>query len=430
MPTPNQIKSLSIKRCQEQVVDACAGSTSGCCGVVSCALCVKVYDHYGELIDGNLAPYDDGGYSTTVNGHSFTGVWSVDAYGECVFTVTIDGEYGQILEYTCYDSPCRAASGEVAVSEGTLKWEVYEPIPIARRTVDGCLHEFCGDCGCAPRFVCVTVSGYDCTVTGKFPFSGLLNDCGEATTVEYDYSLVCGEDTVEGTISLLRDEYTDECLLEIGVTGGTSDIIPVNCAIEGFADVTLGYNSYSISVTEAPCEGCGPLLEPCCAEVRAPPTLIATFYLVTNSTDPTDPMDTACDAQLELTMGFSNELKCPVCCADGLPRGPLSEGVAGGTYNFHAGGSGNLNGHPIEVCIVACVGELTEESRPEAESDAPEDQWVPYEVILNDGELEQSEWSKCSPVGFVINWGTAVGLTYCPENTSGDTDVILVVTEA
>lgn len=394
-----------------------------------CGICVKKYDDAGNLIDGRIARYTDDGYFTSVDGHSFSGVWSTYT-GECVFTISVDDT--EVASYTCYDTPCRDVSGSTSVYGGRIEWSVYEPIPIARRTVDGCLHEFCGgDCGCAPRFVCVTVSSDSCSESGVFPFSGTLNDCGEATSVEYDYSLVCGAETIAGTITLQRNQYTDACELVFGVTGGTGATISVDCAIEGFADITKGYGEYSISVSEAPCEGCGPLLEPCCATVRAPPTITATFYLVTNSLDPTDPSDTACDAQLELTMSFGNTLNCPVCCAGGdSPVGPLEEGVDTGKYNFHAGGSGYLNGHLIEVCIVACVGLLSEEDKPPADSDAPEDQWVPYLITLNNGFEEDSQWSRCSPVGFVVSWGTAVGLQYCPENTSGDTDVILVVTES
>jgi hypothetical protein len=213
-----------------------------------------VIDAYGEILDAELAPYSDGSYFATVAGHSFSGVWGRDYDGECVFTVTIDAGYDeQVFEFTCYDSPCRAASGEAAVAEGTLTWEVAEWIPIARRTVDGCLHEFCGDCGCAPPKICVTVNGEDCTASGIFPFSGELNGCGEATTVEYDFSLVCGSETISGTVSLQRNEYTDACELVIAVDGYDPHISATPCAVAGSASVPPGY---TISVTEAPCEVC------------------------------------------------------------------------------------------------------------------------------------------------------------------------------
>ncbi len=440
MPTPSQIKSLSIKRCQEQVVDACANEAAGCCGIVACGICVKAYDEYGELIDGVLALYSDGSYSTSVNGHSFSGVWSVGYDGECVFTVTIDeGEsyVEQVFEYTCYDSPCRAVSGTAIVPEGTLEWTVSEPVPIARRTVDGCLHEFCGTCGCAPPYVCVTVSSDSCSASGVFPFSGELNDCGEAITVEYDYSLLCGAETVAGTVSLLRDEYTDGCLLEISVTGGTGDTIPTECAISGSVSATIGYSDYTITVVEAPCEGC---VEPeicleCCDSIppSPPATLICRISLgaIEQPEDPEPPFSTACWTNLEFPISFIYDVDedvGQVCVDAGTTRrvdciGNLLDGefnescCTGGQW---VGGGGNACGD-IDVCFVPC-GELSCGTPPPGET------LTSWDLYVQVGGANCSEGRMCLICHDAIAWSVE-GFAVCGEQlfSTGTGSALLII---
>ena len=436
MPTPSQIKSLSIKRCQEQVVDACANEAAGCCGIVACGICVKVYDEYGELIDGVLALYSDGSYSTSVNGHSFSGVWTRGYDGECVFTVTIDAGTAieQVFEFTCYDSPCRAASGEAAVAEGTLTWEVAEWIPIARRTVDGCLHEFCGDCGCVPPKICVTITGEDCTASGIFPFSGELNDCGEATTVEYDFSLVCGSETISGTVSLQRNEYTDACELVIAVDGYDPHISATPCAVAGSASVPPGY---TISVTEAPCDFC---YEPeicieCCDSIppSPPATLICRISLgtIVQPEAPEPPFSTDCWTNLEFPISFIYDVDedvGQVCVDAGTTRRADCIGnlldfefnescCTGGQW---VGGGGNACGD-IDVCFVPC-GELSCGTPPPGET------LTSWDLYVQVGGANCGEDRMCLICHDAIVWSRE-GFAVCGEQlfTTGTGSALLVI---
>jgi hypothetical protein len=284
MPTPSQIKSLSIKRCQESVIGPCAEGSAGCCGIVSCAICVKAIDIYGEVISGSLALYTDDGYFTSVNGHTFSGVWTA-AYDVCLFTVTIDAGSAaeQTFTYSCYDSPCRAVSGVATVPEGTIEWSVSAPIPLARRTVDGCLHEFCEECGCATEKICVKITGDECNAAQVFPFSGELNDCGEAITVEYDFSLSCGDESFDGTISLRKATYTDDCELVFAITGEDDTVMASGCTIAGDVSVTrYGSGSYTISVSEAPCDACVSEVNSLCCPDPIPTTLYLSGGLIPN----------------------------------------------------------------------------------------------------------------------------------------------------
>ena len=290
MPTPGQIRSHGIIRCQEAVIGPCATATEGCCGVVNCGYCLRLWGPPEEeggdevLIGAGLAPYNDGTYHGVVLGHTFDGAWSRDYDdGECVFTITIDEGTGaaQVFEYTCYDKPCRGVEGEADVPEGRLEWKPVRTIPLARRDVYGCLFPFCIGCECIPEFVCVTVSGEECTNRRVFAFSGGKNDCGEAETVEYEFSLDCGETTVEGVVSLHRDEYTDECILTITGEGdyvGTSMVS--GCSISGSATLSVGGESFTVSVTEAPCEFCEPEVNALCCPDPIPTTLYLSGGLI------------------------------------------------------------------------------------------------------------------------------------------------------
>ena len=416
MPTPSQIRSLGIVRCKETVIDACDGETTGCCGIVSCSLCIKVIDAYGGILDAELAPYSDGSYFATVAGHSFSGVWGRDYDGECMFTVTIDAGYGeQVLEFTCYDAPCRAASGEADVAEGTLTWEVAEWIPIARRTVDGCQHDFCGTCGCAPPQICVTVTGDDCTASGIFPFSGDLNDCGEAITVEYDFSLLCGEQVISGTVSLRRNEYTDECELVIAVGGAYPEIVETQCAIVGSATVTLGYSEYSISVTEAPCDFCGPpFLTPCCPEAPLP-----TFDVTVCVEGTGDP---GCDGEypMEISLG-ADTAACPQCCdVDGVTPLAIIEQLAGdggAEFFYHGGGTVYISGAPFSLCVISCScsdpatgGDCSH--LPPEDPDDPATAHISFHVFLTEYEVHNCWCASCSDFDGEVDFSEHVA-DYC-----------------
>jgi len=58
-------------RCKHRVLGTCVDAADGCCAGVACALCVKLLDGYGEVVDGVSLAWNGTGYSGSVGGFSF-----------------------------------------------------------------------------------------------------------------------------------------------------------------------------------------------------------------------------------------------------------------------------------------------------------------------------------------------------------------------
>lgn len=436
-----------VKVCQEMLLPGC-----DCCRIGPCKLCLTWT--VGTKIYLGKASGDGQEWSGSAGNVSFRAYWdesyctiNVELDGELVWTRSLCEDYDAV---TCRNWDDETAFTTYAGDSGTFAWEVTEFLELLRRpggeaySESECADYFCGTCSCTCPKLCVTITTDETGCEGTIPFTGEQCDDGRVTSPEWSGAIDCEPDgSVDVAIALTRDAYGD-CQISgtvDGTIGGNAVALALvetpitDCkALTATWTVTVGDVTYTVAVQCLECGECGPpFLDPCCPDVVAPTTLTATLILQTNSTDPTDPSDVACDDQVEVTFGFSRKLRCPICCDDdGAPQGPVEtqDPLTGfDVYDFHGGFTTTLNGISIEICVVACIGQLTPESKPTPASDAPEDQYVAYMVVLNDGFAVESRWTTCSPVGFVVDWGTTVGTVYCPENLSGDSTVILVVTE-
>jgi len=227
--------STKLKPCSEFKVEACdTAPADQCCGVLPCKLCLE-WETYTDGIAYGTATFGGSSWTGTVGGLAFVSYWERDAYGECEYVVTLDGE--EVYRATCYEgASCRDPGGSVGVTigydEGTLTWAKHEPRPLAL-TVDpdtGCNDFFCGTCRCSCDCLCVTIDEY----AGGFYMGEIC-----------DTSYPCDAPVWEGTIgyydlsvALGRDSYGN-CIITLTANGEEADPVAVTGCDDMSASVTL-----------------------------------------------------------------------------------------------------------------------------------------------------------------------------------------------
>jgi hypothetical protein len=270
-------------RCKHRVLGTCVDAADGCCAGVACAICVKLLDADGEVVDAVSLAWDGTGYSGSVGGFSFESYW-LDNYGDCEFHVIITaGGYIEPIHIIKtkgdYTDPacCMNPSGETEVDDGTdtytMTWGPVDPLILARRLVsDGCYERFCGDCDCAPRKLCLQVSSDVCSVTKIISLAENYAD-PDCPLPVWDLDFTCGTFSFSGQVALVRDEYTDGCILQMsGTRGGavdeeSHDYAVTDCAaLSASFTLTEGYSDYLIEISPADCDACSSLPCPdgCC----------------------------------------------------------------------------------------------------------------------------------------------------------------------
>jgi hypothetical protein len=236
--------TTKLKPCSEFKVEACdIAPADQCCGALPCTLCLEL-EVYGEPTTYGTATFGGSSWTGTVGGLAFVSYWERDAYGECEYIVTLDGE--EVYRATCYEgASCRDPGGSVGVligyDEGTLTWTKHEPRPLAVTTDPdtGCNDFFCGTCRCSCDCLCVTITEPDGTVM-----------LGEICSTSYP----CDAPVWEGSIgyydlsaALGRDDYTGECTISLTASGEDADPVFASGCGNMSASVTL-YDGTVISV--------------------------------------------------------------------------------------------------------------------------------------------------------------------------------------
>jgi hypothetical protein len=270
-------------RCKHRVLGTCVDAADGCCAGVACALCVKLLDADGEVVDGVSLAWNGTGYSGSVGGFSFESYW-LDNYGDCEFHVIISaGGYiepihiiktkGDYTDAAC----CMNPGGETEVDDGTdtytMTWSPVDPLILARRLVsEGCYERFCGDCDCAPRKLCLQVVSDDCSVAKIISLAENYAD-PDCPLPVWDLDFTCGTFSFSGQLALVRDEYTGGCILQMsGTRGGaeeeeSQDYAVTDCAaLSASFTLTEDYVDYIITISAADCDACSSLPCPdgCC----------------------------------------------------------------------------------------------------------------------------------------------------------------------
>ena len=243
--------STKLKPCSEFKVEACdTAPADQCCGVLPCKLCLE-WETYTDGIAYGTATFGGSSWTGTVGGLAFVSYWERDAYGECEYVVTLDGE--EVYRATCYEgASCRDPGGSVGVTigydEGTLTWAKHEPRPLAL-TVDpdtGCNDFFCGTCRCSCDCLCVTIDEY----AGGFYMGEIC-----------DTSYPCDAPVWEGTIgyydlsvALGRDSYGN-CIITLTANGEEADPVAVTGCDDMSASVTLSDGTViSVRCKQCNCE--------------------------------------------------------------------------------------------------------------------------------------------------------------------------------
>lgn len=124
----------------------------------------------------------------------------------------------------------------------------------------------CHNCRCVTQKICVNVSSDTCAIFGKF-------DATECEPYSWDFSLVCGSDTVTGTVVLDVDEASGDCALTLTSSEGNgSAVVQDNCP-----DLAASWSltDFDITVTSGDCSTCDILVG--CCEGPLNPNLTGTF---------------------------------------------------------------------------------------------------------------------------------------------------------
>jgi len=264
--------STRLKPCSEFTVEACDNAPADqCCGALPCNLCLEL-EIYGEPTTYGTATFGGSSWTGTVGGLAFVSYWERDAYGECEYVVTFDGE--EVYRATCYEgASCRYPGGSVGVTvgydEGTLTWTKREPREL--KLIDdpdtGCRTYFCGTCRCSCRALCVEVREV-------IEYGFVDTYSGELTDSAYSE---CDPPVWEGTIgnftislALDRDDYGN-CIVRAIANGEEVTISVTGC--DDLSGTVELYDGSSFTFRCKDCDQCAEVIENCICERQMGPTL-------------------------------------------------------------------------------------------------------------------------------------------------------------
>jgi Mg-chelatase subunit ChlD len=259
-------------RCKHRVLGTCVDAADGCCAGVACALCVKLLDGYGEVVDGVSLAWNGTGYSGSVGGFSFESYW-LDNYGACEFHVIISaGGYiepihiiktkGDYTDAAC----CMNPGGETEVDDGTdtytMTWGPVDPLILARRPVT--------TSECAQIDIALVV---DDTSSMASVISSLQTEIGNLVTAvdaisdSFQFSLITFKDTTTQTVSFSINNAAAINAAVAAMTTGMGNQIPEASDIAlNEAVVQSGWRAAAqkviVLITDAPPGGLDDVADP------------------------------------------------------------------------------------------------------------------------------------------------------------------------
>jgi len=279
-------------RCKHRVLGTCVDAADGCCAGVACAICVKLLDSYGEVVDGASFAWDGTGYSGSVGGFSFESYW-LDNYGDCEFHVIITaGGYIEPIHIIktkgepspvghnqgCSPSPgpvvsndpdeacCMNPEGETEVDDGdntyTMTWGPVDPLILARRPVI--------TSACAQIDIAIVV---DDTSSMASVISSLQTEIGNLVTAvdaisdSFQFSLITFKDTTTQTVSFSINNAAAINAAVAAMTTGMGNQIPEASDIAlNEAVVQSGWRAAAqkviVLITDAPPGGLDDVADP------------------------------------------------------------------------------------------------------------------------------------------------------------------------
>lgn len=259
-------------RCKHRVLGTCVDAADGCCAGVACAICVKLLDADGEVVDAVSLAWNGTGYSGSVGGFSFESYW-LDNYGDCEFHVIISaGGYiepihiiktkGDYTDAAC----CMNPSGEASVDDGdntyTMTWGPVDPLILARRPVI--------TSECAQIDIAIVV---DDTSSMASVISSLQTEIGNLVTAvdavsdSFQFSLITFKDTTTQTVSFSLNNAAAINAAVAAMTTGMGNQIPEASDIAlNEAVVQSGWRSAArkviVLITDAPPGGLDDVADP------------------------------------------------------------------------------------------------------------------------------------------------------------------------
>lgn len=162
-----------------------------------------------------------------------------------------------------------SACGNAYCGGATIETECVERI-LPSRSVD-CGIPLCLGCECACRCICITYRDDTCDETVKA--------CWDNEIGGWSASIECPYETIEITISLGPNEYTDECELSLSTSIGDGDAMAPGCP-DISASWTITKEDSSTATIDVICSDCGncDIFSECeCDGTLLPATLTATI---------------------------------------------------------------------------------------------------------------------------------------------------------
>ena len=423
-----------IQTCEEMLIPGCEyeSPTDACCKIGPCKFCLY-WEVYGETDDTGTAAWSGTEWFGRAGGINFTAyIAKVDDV--CKFIVELNSVEVYSVELCGYgeSETCRSLDGSVEYTnvgsytseEGTFRWEKKTVHELQKRlgdnsygSVQHCARPFCGDpgeCECTCDELCVTVSvegGDECT--GLIPQTGTF--CGgKLTAPEWSGDIACvpSGDTITATVTLGRDEYTDDCILYGGVVGSIGgDSVDLNLeetTVSGCESlsaswvISVGYVDYFITVKCADCGGCEPeiCLECCDSVPPSPPaTLVARISIAAVNNIPGEPLiDTSCWENIVFDISFVYDVDDDTnqaCANQGATRradciGNLldnefnEECCSGGQWI----GSGSNGCGKISICFIPCA-------TSSCPTPPPGETLNPWHALMSVGDAQCDETAEC-----------------------------------
>lgn len=275
---PVHYQKNKINKCEQFHKLHCDPSIDKCCAVVRCEYCLSYEDSYGDTATGLAVTEDGVSWFGTVGGLQV----ELTLYREylsnyCYLRVIVDDELQEEIRLCNPETyggqlVCSDFSAQIDLFGGILSWYSLSQRKLPYVTgEDNCITQFCGDCECVCRVLCVAVEDQQSGPSNTGTLIMEAGDCGSPTWVGQSSSE--GYDTYDMTLTLFRDPI-GQCRLQGTVNGTQVESLPITNCKEFSAQIILS-EGVRIGVRCKGCDECSLTPPAPCCDYSLPETLNA-----------------------------------------------------------------------------------------------------------------------------------------------------------
>lgn len=274
---PVHYQKNKVNKCEEFHKLTCDPNIDKCCAVVRCEYCLSYDDAYGDTAIGLAVTEDGVSWFGAVNDMQVE-LTLFREYGSnyCYLRVIVDDvlqDEIRLCNNEGYQAGlvCSDFSSETEVMGGILRWysQSKRKLPYVAGE-DNCITQFCGDCECVCRELCVAIEDQETGPSNTGTLTMPEGDCGEPT---WTGTASDGYNVTEITLTLFRDPE-GRCRLQ-GTVGETQvESEPISDCKEFTGQIILN-NGTRIGVRCKGCEDCSLTPPAPCCDYSLPETLNA-----------------------------------------------------------------------------------------------------------------------------------------------------------